>query len=50
MTQGLFCGGNHSPCVEIGDPPGLYRAKGFLDFGAAGDGRKFLLQLVGSSL
>lgn len=31
-------------------PAGLYRAKGFLDFGAAGSGRRFLLQLVGSSL
>ena len=31
-------------------PDGLYRAKGFLDFGAAGAGRKFVLQLVGSSL
>ncbi|WP_051111442.1 GTP-binding protein [Mycobacterium sp. 141] len=31
-------------------PAGLYRAKGFIDFGTAGSGRKFLLQLVGSSL
>ncbi|WP_458317288.1 CobW family GTP-binding protein [Mycolicibacterium brisbanense] len=31
-------------------PAGLYRAKGFIDFGGAGSGRKFLLQLVGSSL
>jgi G3E family GTPase len=31
-------------------PAGLYRAKGFLDFGAAGEGRKFVLQLVGGSL
>jgi G3E family GTPase len=31
-------------------PAGLYRAKGFIDFGAAGSGRKFLLQLVGRSL
>ena len=31
-------------------PAGLYRAKGFVDFGAAGSGRKFVMQLVGSSL
>lgn len=31
-------------------PGGLYRAKGFVDFGAAGAGRKFVMQLVGSSL
>ncbi|WP_308161813.1 CobW family GTP-binding protein [Mycolicibacterium goodii] len=31
-------------------PAGMYRAKGFVDFGDAGDGRKFVLQLVGGSL
>ncbi|MGV0740933.1 CobW family GTP-binding protein [Mycolicibacterium sp. XJ870] len=31
-------------------PAGLYRAKGFVDFGAAGSGRRFVMQLVGSSL
>ena len=31
-------------------PAGLYRAKGFVDFGAAGAGRKFVMQLVGTSL
>lgn len=31
-------------------PAGLYRAKGFVDFGAVGSGRKFVMQLVGSSL
>ncbi|MHC9290891.1 CobW family GTP-binding protein [Mycobacterium sp. LTG2003] len=31
-------------------PAGLYRAKGFIDFGDAGSGRKFVMQLVGSSL
>lgn len=31
-------------------PAGLYRAKGFVDFGTAGSGRKFVMQLVGSSL
>lgn len=31
-------------------PAGLYRAKGFIDFGTVGSGRKFVMQLVGSSL
>lgn len=31
-------------------PAGMYRAKGLVDFGDAGDGRKFVLQLVGGSL
>ncbi|WP_049749207.1 CobW family GTP-binding protein [Mycolicibacterium goodii] len=31
-------------------PAGMYRAKGFVDFGPAGEGRKFVLQLVGASL
>lgn len=31
-------------------PAGMYRAKGFVDFGDAGEGRKFVLQLVGGSL
>lgn len=31
-------------------PRGLYRAKGFVDFGFVSAGRKYVLQLVGSSL